>query len=44
MLKHRPPFRGVSPEVYAQRTRAREIAAVRKKAARLGLALVEGQP
>jgi transposase len=42
MLKHRTPFRDVSPEVYTQRTRAREIAAVRKKAARLGLTLVEG--
>ena len=43
MLKHRTPFRDVSPEVYAQRTRAREIAAMRKKAARLGLTLVEEQ-
>jgi hypothetical protein len=44
MRKHRPPCRDVSPEVYAQRARARESAAVRKKAARLGLTLVEGQP
>jgi transposase len=43
MLKHRTPFRGVSPEEYTQRTRAREIAAMRKKAARLGLTLVEEQ-
>jgi transposase len=42
MLTHRTPFRDVSPEVYAQRARAREIAAVRKKATRLGLTLVEG--
>ncbi len=43
ILKHRTPFRDVSPEVYAQRTRAREIAAMRTKAARLGLTLVKGQ-
>jgi transposase len=43
MLKHRIPFRDMSPEEYTQRTRAREIAAMRKKAARLGLTLVEGQ-
>jgi hypothetical protein len=41
MLKHRTPFRDVSPEVYAQRARAREIAALRTQAARLGLTLVE---
>jgi hypothetical protein len=29
--------------IYAHRTRAREIAAMRKKAARLGLTLVEPQ-
>jgi hypothetical protein len=43
MLKYRTPFHDVSPEVYAQRTRTREIAAMRKKAARLGLTLVEPQ-
>src|SRR5207253_6706219 len=34
MLKHRTPFRAQSPEDYTQRTRTREIAAMRKKAAR----------
>jgi transposase len=43
LLTHRTPIRDVSPEEYTQRTRAREIAAMRKKAARLGLTLVEGQ-
>jgi transposase len=43
LLTHRPPFRDVSPEEYSQRTRAREIAAIHKKAARLGSTLVEGQ-
>jgi transposase len=43
LLKHRAPFRDVSPEAYTQRSRAREIAAMRKKAARLGLTLIEGQ-
>ena len=42
LLKHRTPFRDLSPEEYTQRSRAREIAAMRKKAARLGLTLVEG--
>jgi transposase len=43
MLKHRTPFRDVSPEEYTRRTRAREITGLRKKAARLGLTIVEGQ-
>jgi transposase len=43
MLKHRAPFREQSPEEYTRRTRAREIAAMRKKAARFGLTLMEGQ-
>jgi hypothetical protein len=43
LLTHRTPFRDVSPEGYAQRTRAREIAAVRKQAARSGLTRVESQ-
>jgi transposase len=43
MLKYRTPFRAQSPEDYMRRTRAREIAAMRKKAARLGLTLVEEQ-
>ncbi len=41
MLTHRTPFCDMSPEEYTQRTRARELAAIRKKAARLGLTLVE---
>jgi transposase len=40
LLTHRTPFCDLSPEEYTQRTRAREIAAMRKKAARLGLTLV----
>ena len=38
---HRTPFRDLSPEAYRERLRAREIAAMRNKAARLGLTLVE---
>jgi transposase len=41
MLTHRTPFRDMSPEEYTQRTRARKVAAMRKKATRLGLTLVE---
>jgi hypothetical protein len=40
---HRTAFRALSPEDYRQRIRAREIAAMRKKAARLGLTRVESQ-
>jgi transposase len=43
LLTHRTAFRALSPEAYRQRIRAREIAAMRKKAARLGLTLVESQ-
>ena len=43
LLTHRTPFRDLSPEEYSERLRAREIAAMRKKAARLGLTLVESQ-
>ena len=43
LLTHRTAFRDLSPEEYSQRIRAREIAAMRKKAARLGLTLVESQ-
>jgi hypothetical protein len=42
-LTHRTAFRERSPEAYRQRIRAREIAAMRNKAARLGLTLVESQ-
>ena len=41
MLTHRTPFRDLGPEEYEQRARAREIANLRKKAAKLGLTLVE---
>jgi len=41
LLKHRTPFRDLSPEEYAQRAREREIANLRKKAMKLGLTLVE---
>jgi hypothetical protein len=41
MLKYRTAFRDMSPEEYTRRTRAREIAAMRKKAARLDVTLVE---
>ena len=40
---HRAAFRDLSPEEYPQRSRARELAAMRKKAARLGLTPVESQ-
>ena len=43
MLTHRTPFHDLSPEEYTRWTRAREITALRKKAARLGLTVVEGQ-
>jgi hypothetical protein len=39
----RTSCRDLSPEKYRQRVRAREIAAMRKQAARLGLRLVESQ-
>jgi transposase len=41
LLSHRTPSRDLPAAEYEQRAREREIAAVRKKAARLGLALVE---
>lgn len=41
MLKHRTPFRDMSAEEYEKRARERELAHLRKKAAKLGLALVE---
>jgi hypothetical protein len=43
LLTHRTAFCDLSSEAYRQRIRAREIAAMRKKAARLGLTLVESQ-
>jgi transposase len=41
LLTHRTPFRELSATDYEQRAREREIAALRKKAIRLGLTLVE---
>ena len=41
MLTHQTPFRDLSPEDYAQRTRERDIANLRKRATKLGLTLVE---
>jgi len=41
MLKHRVAFRDLSAEEYEQRSRDREIANLRKKAARLGMSLIE---
>ena len=43
LLTHRTSFHDLSAEEYRQRSRTREIAAMRKKAARLGLMLVESQ-
>jgi len=43
MLKHRTPYRELRPEDYAQRARERDIANLSKKAAKLGLTLVEAQ-
>jgi transposase len=41
MLKHRVPFRDVGAEEYEKKARERELAHLRKKAARLGMRLVE---
>ncbi len=41
MLKQRVPFRDVSTEEYEKKARDRELANLRKKAARLGMTLVE---
>jgi transposase len=41
MLKHRVPFRDVGAEEYEKRARERELAHLRKKAARLGMRLVD---
>jgi transposase len=40
-LSHLTPYRDLRTAEYEQRARERDIAAVRKKAARLGLTLVE---
>jgi hypothetical protein len=41
LLRYRLPFRDFSAADYEQRAREREIASLRNKAAKLGLALVE---
>ena len=41
LLSRRAPFRDLNAADYAQRAREREIVAVRKKATRLGLTVVE---
>jgi transposase len=41
LLTHRTPFRDLSAEDYAQRARERDLANLRKRAAKLGLTLVE---
>ena len=41
LLTHRTPYRDRSAEDYEQQARQREIVALRTKAAKLGLALVE---
>jgi transposase len=41
LLTHRTPYRDRSAEEYEQQARQREIVSLRKKAAKLGLALVE---
>ncbi len=41
MLKHRTPFRELSPEEYERGARDREVATLQKRAAKLGLTLVE---
>jgi transposase len=43
LLTHRTSFRDLSPKAYRQGIRTREIGAMRKEAARLGLTLVESQ-
>ena len=43
LLTHHTSCRDLSPQEYRQRVRARELAAMRKQPARLGLTLVESQ-
>jgi transposase len=43
LLTHRTPFRDLSATEYERRTRDRDIAALRKKATKLGFTLVESQ-
>jgi transposase len=44
LLKHHIPYQDIGAEAYEQNHRQREIAALRKKAAKLGFALVSPQP
>ncbi len=41
LLTHRTPYRDLSATAYERRTRDRDVAALRKKAARFGFTLVE---
>ena len=41
LLRHRTPFRDISAAEYEQQAREQDIAALRNKATRLGLTLVE---
>ncbi len=40
MLKHRVPYHDIGAEAYAQKQQAREIAYLKKKAAKLGFMLI----
>jgi len=44
LLKHHVPYQDIGAEAYEQKHRERELAALRKKAAKLGFALVSPQP
>jgi transposase len=44
LLKHHIPYQDIGAEAYEQKHRERELAALRKKAARLGFSLVSPQP
>jgi hypothetical protein len=41
LLTQRTPYRDLSAEAYEQRARERDLASLRKRAAKLGLTLVE---
>jgi hypothetical protein len=41
VLKHRTPFRSLSADEYEQQVRQREVAHLKKKAAKLGFTIVE---
>ena len=44
LLKHRVPYVDIGADVYEQKQREREVNALRKKAAKLGFALVTLNP